>query len=359
MRGRPLKSVFASTEFLGVVLFVFCVVFPPFDDLTEVDLSLHMLQHVLIVAAGFMVVYPSLRRGRLPRLQKTWLGRIALLGAVVVFVFWHLPGQWDAAVLDPAVHAAEHFSFLFCGFMIALVARTLSDSAKIGALLLAFFGHMFYAVLLISPWNVVVYPLYSLEQQSTLGWILLLTGGVFLLGVAYILLKNPQWLQGATGGMRPQRQQSSQPLESSQNDQTSESSGGRRGRRNLGRVAAGLSLAMIVIVAGYFAISAVAASSAPSPSIQQGATVYIAETPVSWQYSPQNIRVVLGVNNTVTWVSHSIAYDTVTGDNGTFSSGLISPGQTYGFTFTRPGIYHYHCAYHPWMLGSVEVVSHG
>ena len=48
----------------------------------------------------------------------------------------------------------------------------LSDSAKIGALLLAFFGHMASAVVLISPWNIRVYPLYSLDQQVTLGWIL-------------------------------------------------------------------------------------------------------------------------------------------------------------------------------------------
>jgi len=33
---------------------------------------------------------------------------------------------------------------------------------------------------------------------------------------------------------------------------------------------------------------------------------------------PQNITLVMGVNNTVTWVSHSLTYDTVTSNNGTF-----------------------------------------
>jgi plastocyanin len=106
---------------------------------------------------------------------------------------------------------------------------------------------------------------------------------------------------------------------------------------------------------GYFAVAGAAAYGAPGGSAA-GATVYIVETPVSWQYAPQNIRVVLGVNSTVTWDSHSISYDTVTEDSGLFDSGVIPPGGTYTYAFTSPGVYSYRCIYHPWMAGTVTVL---
>ena len=93
------------------MLFVFCVIFPPFEDLTAVNLSLHMLQHVLIVLSGVLVAYPLYRRSRASGAHGQWAGRAGLFVVSLVFVFWHLPGPWDSAVLDPLVHASEHFSF--------------------------------------------------------------------------------------------------------------------------------------------------------------------------------------------------------------------------------------------------------
>lgn len=106
----------------------------------------------------------------------------------------------------------------------------------------------------------------------------------------------------------------------------------------------------------YFAMTGfalVAAGEAP----RTRASVYILETPVTWQYSPQNIMVVVGVNNTVTWVSRSTSYDTITSDGGLFDSGPIRPGGSFSHTFTAPGVYRYHCAFHPWMMGQVTVLQ--
>jgi len=341
VRGQLLKRALGSVEFLGFVLFVFCVVFPPFDDISEVNLSLHMLQHVLIVASGFMVAYPLRQRGSLRAIGGRPAGLAALAVVCVVFVYWHLPGPWDDAVLNPLVHAAEHFSFFVGGFLIGASVIGLSDSAKIGALLLAFFGHMIYAVVLISPWNIQVYPLYSLGQQALLGWILLVTGGVFLVGVAYVLYRNPDWLQGSGAVTRgpPAVRAPKKPAR-----------GGRL-------VVPATSAMLIVVLVVYFGATSVAVAFQPATTSPKSSVVYIAETPVSWQYSPQNIRVVIGVNNTVTWVSHSIAYDTVTGDNSSMSSGTIAPGGTYSFTFTDPGTYGYRCLFHPWMTGTVTVLG--
>ena len=65
----------------------------------------------------------------------------------------------------------------------------------------------------------------------------------------------------------------------------------------------------------------------------------------------------IGVNNTVTWVSKSISIDTITSQGGLFDSGNIAPGQAYSYTFAEPGVYNYDCVYHPWMTGSVTVIA--
>ena len=100
-----------------------------------------------------------------------------------------------------------------------------------------------------------------------------------------------------------------------------------------------------------------AIGSSPRQGLPGTSTVYIVETPLSWGYSPQDLKVVIGVNNTVTWISHSISYDTITSTGGNFSSGPIAPGQTFTFTFSTPGEYGYKCIYHPWMTGGVDVLA--
>ena len=330
-----------STELAGVLLFALATGLPPFDDATEVDLTLHMLQHVLIIIAGVLIAYPHYGR----RLLRTRRGRlvpgVSLVVSAALIVYWHLPGPWDEAVLNPAVHFAEHFSFLLVGLFAGSWLLLLSDSGKIGALMAALFGHMGYAVVLISPWNSQVYSPYSLSDQVTAGWVLLLTGPTLVIGVAYVIARNPDWLAGLGGSVV--------------------GAGAKRetiiNRARIPReTAPALTIVFGAILVGYFAATAYALGTAgPAPS--GGSTVYISETPISWQYSPQNITVIVGVNSTVTWVSRSVAYDTVTARDGTFGSGTIPPGGTFSFTFTTPGIYQYYCLYHPWMTGTVKVVG--
>lgn len=78
-------------------------------------------------------------------------------------------------------------------------------------------------------------------------------------------------------------------------------------------------------------------------------------------YSPQNITVVIGVNNTVQWTNMDTAPHTVTsrpGDPTSFNSGAIGTNGTFVYTFTQPGVYPYYCTFHPgWMHGTVIVKS--
>ena len=341
MASRRVIQVLLSTELLGVVLFVVSTALPPFDDATEVDLTLHMLQHVLIIVAGVLVAYPHLGRRMLKWERRRVLPAYALLLTAAVLVFWHLPGPWDTAVVSPGVHLFEHLSFLSVGLLAGSWLLLLSDSGKIGALMAAFFGHMGYAVVLISPWNVQVYSLYSLQDQALLGWVLLLTGPTLIVGVAYVLARNPDWL-GGFGGSRTKQTTRRQTF---------------LNRVKVPRwVAPSLTFFLLAVLIGYFAATAYALGTAGAPT-PGGSTVFISESPVSWQYSPQVIKVALGVNATVTWVSRSISYDTVTDRGGSFGSGPIAPGATYSHTFTSPGEYDYYCIYHPWMTGRVIVVA--
>jgi len=336
---RSLGKVFQSTEFLGVMIFVVSAGLPPFDDATEVDLTLHMVQHVIMIIAGVMIAYPHIGRRMVKEGRRGFLPGLALAVAAALIVFWHLPEPWDSAVLNPAIHAVEHFSFLAVGLLAGSWLLVLSDSGKIGALMAAFFGHMVYAVILISPWNAQVYSLYPLANQVTLGWALLLTGPTLIVGVAYVIARNPDWLGGYAGP--------------SIHRQTF------LNRARVPRwVPPAVTVALVVVLAGYYGAAAYAVQTA-KPVPAGGAIVYISETPVSWQYSPQTLTVVLGVNSTVTWESRSIAFDTVTARGGAFDSGAISPGGTFTFSFAIPGEYEYYCVYHPWMTGTVIVLAQG
>jgi len=74
-------------------------------------------------------------------------------------------------------------------------------------------------------------------------------------------------------------------------------------------------------------------------------------------FTPNTITVVIGVNESVTWVNKDISAHTVTADNGAFDSGNLPPNQSFTFDFTSPGQYTYHCSYHNWMHGTVIVKS--
>ena len=340
MAASTVKAAFRSTPLLGFALFLFSAAFPLFDDVSEVDLATHMLQHVLLIVSGVLVAYP-LFRARAVR-PRRWAAWGSLLAATSAIVYWHLPVPWDAAVLNPGIHALEHLSFFGAGLLAGSWIQQLSDSAKIGALMAAFFGHMGYAFALVAPWTGQVYSFYSVADQNIAGWALLLTGPALIVGVVYLLARNPAWLGGFSGD-QPVQTRRETPVD----------------RLRVPRwTAPALTLVLLATTLVYFGFTAVALAAGRS-QMTGATTVMISETPVSWQYSPRQISVVLGVNNTVTWKSRSISYDSVTSRTGIFDSGPIPPGGSFTFTFDSPGTYEYYCVYHPWMTGEVVVLAPG
>jgi plastocyanin len=72
-------------------------------------------------------------------------------------------------------------------------------------------------------------------------------------------------------------------------------------------------------------------------------------------FAPSSVTLVIGVNNTVTWINEDYSIHTVTSNAGVFDSGLMNSGDRWSYTFSTPGVYSYHCAIHPYMIGTVIV----
>ena len=76
-------------------------------------------------------------------------------------------------------------------------------------------------------------------------------------------------------------------------------------------------------------------------------------------FSPQNVTVIIGTNNTLQWTNKDSVLHTVTSepnDSISFNSGPISPGGTWTYAFNTPGVYEYYCTFHTgWMKGWVTV----
>jgi plastocyanin len=78
-------------------------------------------------------------------------------------------------------------------------------------------------------------------------------------------------------------------------------------------------------------------------------------------FTPKNLVVVIGVNNTIIWVNQDSVDHTATsnpGDPAAFDTGDVPGGTSSApITLTTPGTYGYHCQFHPaWMKGTIVVL---
>lgn len=112
-------------------------------------------------------------------------------------------------------------------------------------------------------------------------------------------------------------------------------------------------LAVLALPAAAFAavVRPAPAPVAASAAQMAGSSVIIA----NFAFQPAWISVPAGT--TVTWVNGDGVAHTVTSDSGAFDSGAIAPGASFGVTFSTPGTYTYHCAFHPMMTGTVVVTG--
>ena len=70
-------------------------------------------------------------------------------------------------------------------------------------------------------------------------------------------------------------------------------------------------------------------------------------------FGPQTITVAAG--STVTWVNQDDLPHTVVAVDKSFRSKPLDTGDSFSFTFAKPGEYAYFCSIHPMMTGKVVV----
>ncbi len=125
-------------------------------------------------------------------------------------------------------------------------------------------------------------------------------------------------------------------------------------------VIVGLTMTIVLTIP----VSAKMAPAVPCGAPQKGTTVYVCMmTETSgppYGFSPVNITVVIGVNNTVQWSNNGGTTHTSTslpGQAESWNSGDLNVGQTFTFIFSTAGTYNYECTIHPFMRGVVTVLS--
>jgi cytochrome c oxidase assembly factor CtaG len=163
----------------------------PLDTLADRSLSAHMVQHVLLLSvAGPLLALgapiPVLlwalpgprRRGALSVRRRLlashdrhfplWVtGTLAFQAAVMWS--WHLPDAYQAAVTHPALHAAEHLSFLLSStaawWTVVAGRRSRRGGAAIAALMGSVPGIVLGSAMVLAPnpW----YPLYVTGTRAT------------------------------------------------------------------------------------------------------------------------------------------------------------------------------------------------
>ena len=75
-----------------------------------------------------------------------------------------------------------------------------------------------------------------------------------------------------------------------------------------------------------------------------------------YSFNPQTVSFPAANNVTVTWTNNDGTQHTVTSDTvGLFDSGYLNPGHTFSLAFPAAGTYHFHCAIHTYMTGTITV----
>jgi cytochrome c oxidase assembly factor CtaG len=114
----------------GAIVAVVLVVVPPISTGAEQLFSLHMLQHLLLIAVAAPLLAVSGVVGGLRRFAQpvgTWL---AFVG---VFLFWHWPAAFRWAAANPASQLLEYASILFGAWLFWISALSAQNGLSLGA----------------------------------------------------------------------------------------------------------------------------------------------------------------------------------------------------------------------------------
>lgn len=134
--------------------------------------------------------------------------------------------------------------------------------------------------------------------------------------------------------------------------------------KRLSRFAVGVVSGAIVLSAcsnsaGEATTTATSAATTTTAAPPQATTAAVGGSEVSIEnfvFGPSDLAVSVG--DTVVWTNDETAVGhTATSDDGLWDSKVVSPGETFEFTFTEAGTFTYFCTIHPSMQASVTVTG--
>jgi cytochrome c oxidase assembly factor CtaG len=108
--------------FISGLIVIFIALQSPIDTYADNAFWVHMIQHLLLILVAPPLLLLGIPAALLRPLVRNRAGLgimrvlthpgVAWLLATSVFLLWHIPSLYDAAVLDAKVHALEHLAFL-------------------------------------------------------------------------------------------------------------------------------------------------------------------------------------------------------------------------------------------------------
>jgi len=126
-----------------------------------------------------------------------------------------------------------------------------------------------------------------------------------------------------------------------------------------------LSLALILTVA--LAVSCQSETPAPAPPYVPDEGTPLAPGEPEEPATPPQIEVIIQGSTfipdtqnipagaLVLWYNDDLVDHTVTARDNSFDSGMISPNETFEYTFEQPGEVEYYCKIHPSMVGRITI----
>jgi plastocyanin len=108
-----------------------------------------------------------------------------------------------------------------------------------------------------------------------------------------------------------------------------------------------LSLSRRALLAVMLIVLAAIASS--TPSLAADVTISI----TNFAFTPAETTVPVGTK--VVFKNEDDTIHSVVADDGSFHSDGLDTNDEYSFTFTKAGIFPYHCGLHPFMMGKITV----
>jgi cytochrome c oxidase assembly factor CtaG len=174
---------------LLVGVFLILSMLTPFGESLDTTLTLHMVvQHAFYLAGGFLLAsgadllvlggskfsrtvttaYSKLMR---INAQFNWRGMITFAIAAALTAYWHIPANFDAAVLNDNIHIMMHLTFTIVGGLLYIGAGLLTGRMRHVLLLVPGKAMGIFGAFLLFT-TAYVYPVYPTPEQAEAGLVM-------------------------------------------------------------------------------------------------------------------------------------------------------------------------------------------